>query len=233
MRPTAVAALCPKWINIRRGCYILTVLAIVILPWHYVTNPGTFIAVLSGWSVFLSPMTGILVSDSFLIRKGQYHLGDLYVGDSRSAYWYSWGFNFRAFLAWVFGTAPLLRTSRATARVLERYTVPADMDPNSWLRACDTRHRGGCWLGPAVSALVFLRVLCVPRLVRGAFRGLPPGAPEWEFPFRARNERASAKSCGGWREKRWQCEGDRATKKKNRRWDFSGCVSTFTPGAKV
>lgn len=111
-----VAALCPKWINIRRGCYILTVLAIAILPWNYVTSPGTFIAVLSGWSVFLSPMTGILVSDSFLVRKGQYHLGDLYMGDSRSAYWYTWGFNFRAFLAWLLGTAPLLRTSRTTIK---------------------------------------------------------------------------------------------------------------------
>ncbi|KAK7946774.1 uncharacterized protein PG986_011095 [Apiospora aurea] len=103
-----MAALCPKWINIRRGCYILTVIAIVILPWNYVTNPGTFITVLSGWSVFISPMTGIVVSDYFLVRRGAYHIGDLYLGDSRSAYWYTCGFNFRAFIAWALGTGPLL-----------------------------------------------------------------------------------------------------------------------------
>lgn len=28
-----MAALCPKWINIRRGCYILTVIAVAICPW--------------------------------------------------------------------------------------------------------------------------------------------------------------------------------------------------------
>lgn len=104
-----MAALCPKWINIRRGCYILTVIAIAICPWNYVTNPGTFITVLSGWSVFLSPMTGIVVSDYFLVRRGQYHIGDMYMGNSRSAYWYTYGFNWRCFLAWVLGMAPLLR----------------------------------------------------------------------------------------------------------------------------
>ncbi|KAL1871969.1 hypothetical protein Daus18300_004606 [Diaporthe australafricana] len=103
-----MAALCPKWINIRRGCYILTVIAIAICPWNYVTNPGTFITVLSGWSVFLSPMTGIVVSDYFFVRRGQYHIGDMYMGNSRSAYWYSHGFNWRCFLAWILGMAPLL-----------------------------------------------------------------------------------------------------------------------------
>ncbi|KAK6200683.1 hypothetical protein LQW54_009644 [Pestalotiopsis sp. IQ-011] len=71
-------------------------------------NPGTFITVLSGWSVFLSPMTGIVVSDYFMVRRGEYHVGDLYLGDSRSAYWYTHGFNFRGFAAWILGMAPLL-----------------------------------------------------------------------------------------------------------------------------
>ncbi|KAK8209476.1 NCS1 family nucleobase:cation symporter-1 [Phyllosticta capitalensis] len=103
-----MAALCPKWINIRRGCYILTVIAIAICPWNYVVNPGTFITVLSGWSVFLSPMTGIVVSDYFLVRFGEYHIGDMYMGNKKSCYWYWHGFNWRAFAAWLLGMAPLL-----------------------------------------------------------------------------------------------------------------------------
>lgn len=63
---------------------------------------------LSGWSVFLSPMTGIVVSDYFFVRGRQYHVGDLYVGNPSSAYWYTAGFNFRGFLAWIVGMAPLL-----------------------------------------------------------------------------------------------------------------------------
>ena len=56
-------------------------------------------------------MTGIVISDYFLIRKGEYHIGDMYLGNSASAYWYAFGFNFRAFVAWVLGMAPLLRKS--------------------------------------------------------------------------------------------------------------------------
>ncbi|WPV16563.1 hypothetical protein CLAFUW4_06506 [Fulvia fulva] len=104
-----LAALCPKWINIRRGCYLVSVISIAICPWQYVTQPTTFITVLSGWSVFLSPMTGIVViSDYFLIRKREYHLGDLYTGNSSSAYWYTVGFNWRGFLAWAMGIWPVL-----------------------------------------------------------------------------------------------------------------------------
>ncbi|OJD34324.1 ncs1 nucleoside transporter family protein [Diplodia corticola] len=104
-----MAALCPKWINIRRGCYILTVIAIAICPWNYVTNPGTFITVLSGWSVFLSPMTAIVICDYALVRRGpRYRVSDLYRGDASSAYWYVAGFNPRAFVAWIAGMAPLL-----------------------------------------------------------------------------------------------------------------------------
>lgn len=75
------------------------------------SNPGTFITVLSGWSVFLSPMTGIVVSDYFLVHHGEYHIGDMYMGNPRSAYWYTHGFNWRGFTAWAFGMTPLLRTS--------------------------------------------------------------------------------------------------------------------------
>lgn len=106
-----LAALCPKWINIRRGGYLLSVLAMAICPWNYVTNPGTFITVLSGWSVFLSPMTGIVVSDYFCVRRGHYHVGDMYIGNESSAYWYTLGFNFRGITAWVMGLWPLLRES--------------------------------------------------------------------------------------------------------------------------
>ncbi|KAK4501382.1 hypothetical protein PRZ48_007191 [Zasmidium cellare] len=103
-----LAALCPKWINIRRGGYFVSIIAIAICPWQYVTKPSTFITVLSGWSVFLSPMTGIVVSDYFLVRRRNYHLGDLYTGNDSSAYYYWHGFNWRGFSAWVMGIWPTL-----------------------------------------------------------------------------------------------------------------------------
>ena len=88
----------------------------------------TFITVLSGWSVFLvisfpkdspqagclthpkSPMTGILISDYFLVHKQELHIGDLYMGTKASVYWYTFGFNWRAITAWSIALGPLLRT---------------------------------------------------------------------------------------------------------------------------
>jgi nucleobase:cation symporter-1, NCS1 family len=78
------------------------------VPWNYVTKPTTFITVLSGWSVFLSPMTGIVIGDYFLVRNRDYRLGDLYTGNSDSAYWYTAGLNWRGILAWMIGIAPTL-----------------------------------------------------------------------------------------------------------------------------
>lgn len=53
-------------------------------------------------------MTGIVVSDFFLVRKGEYHLSDLYTGNSSSAYWYTHGFNWRGLFAWLMGLWPVL-----------------------------------------------------------------------------------------------------------------------------
>ncbi|RDW72943.1 hypothetical protein BP6252_06850 [Coleophoma cylindrospora] len=103
-----MAALCPRWINIRRGCVVLTIIAVAVCPWNYVNSASTFITVLSGWSIFLSGMTGILISDYFLVRKRQLHVGDMYLGNSSSAYWYTYGVNWRAVVAWAMSIWPLL-----------------------------------------------------------------------------------------------------------------------------
>lgn len=54
-------------------------------------------------------MTGILISDYFLVRQQQLYIDDLYIGSADSAYWYLGGFNWRAFTAWAMGLWPLMR----------------------------------------------------------------------------------------------------------------------------
>ena len=73
-----MSALCPRYIKIRRGCFILTIITVARCPWNFVNNAGTFITILSGWSIFLSGMTGILIGDYIIVRKGQVHIGGLY-----------------------------------------------------------------------------------------------------------------------------------------------------------
>lgn len=167
-----MAALCPKWINIRRGCFILTIIAVAVCPWNYVNAASTFITVLSGWSVFLSGMTGILISDYFLVRRCQLHIGDMYVSDPEGAYWYTAGFNWRAFAAWTMGLWPLLREyplpitpsyplSRAPSSLPLPPINPLTNAPRSRLRPPHPRHRQRQRLGPCIRHVLLLRLLRV------------------------------------------------------------------------
>jgi NCS1 family nucleobase:cation symporter-1 len=103
-----LAALFPKWVNIRRGAYITAVLGIAINPWQLADAPNTFINVLDGYSTFLGPMVGLMVCDFWVIRHRKFKLSDLYVPNESSIYWYWHGFNWRAFASWLVGIAPAL-----------------------------------------------------------------------------------------------------------------------------
>lgn len=52
---------------------------------------ATFIQVLSGFGTFYGPITGILVSDFWIVRKRLIKMGDLYIGNEESIYWYNNG----------------------------------------------------------------------------------------------------------------------------------------------
>ncbi|OQV10232.1 hypothetical protein CLAIMM_14260 [Cladophialophora immunda] len=103
-----LAALFPRWINIRRGAVITFVLGIAINPWQLADTANTFINVLDGYSVFLGPMVGMMVCDFWVIRDRKFKLSDLYIPDQSSIYWYNRGFNWRAYASWLIGMAPAL-----------------------------------------------------------------------------------------------------------------------------
>lgn len=54
-----LCVMAPKYINIRRGCFIAAVVSCwVMVPWKILKNAQTFLAFMSGYSVFLAPMAG-------------------------------------------------------------------------------------------------------------------------------------------------------------------------------
>ncbi|KAG1719617.1 permease for cytosine/purines, uracil, thiamine, allantoin-domain-containing protein [Suillus lakei] len=55
-----LAALCPRYINIRRGSLIIAVIGICINPWKIMNTANSFTSVISGYAVFLGPLTGIM-----------------------------------------------------------------------------------------------------------------------------------------------------------------------------
>ncbi|SPO07077.1 related to uracil permease [Cephalotrichum gorgonifer] len=101
-----LAATFPRYLNIRRGAYIIALLSPVVNPWRLVNTATTFLTVLSSYSVFLAPMTGLMASSYLLVNKKKLNIDDLYRGDSSSIYWYTKGWNWRAPIAWVIGVVP-------------------------------------------------------------------------------------------------------------------------------
>ncbi|KAK4973659.1 hypothetical protein LTR42_005648 [Elasticomyces elasticus] len=98
----------PKYINIRRGQIVCAILGFAICPWLIQAKAARFLAFLNGYTVFLGPLIGLLVSDYWLVRRGKgFNVRCLYT-PKNSLYWYTAGVNPRAIAALLTGITPLL-----------------------------------------------------------------------------------------------------------------------------
>ncbi|KAE9364699.1 hypothetical protein N431DRAFT_550142 [Stipitochalara longipes BDJ] len=89
-----LASIAPRWIDVKRGSLIMCFVGYLINPWRFVNAPGTFITVLNSFGMFISPLAAINA------------VPDLYIGNSTSIYWFTFGLNWRAFLGWTLGIWP-------------------------------------------------------------------------------------------------------------------------------
>ncbi|KAK7024500.1 hypothetical protein VNI00_016252 [Paramarasmius palmivorus] len=103
-----LSGLFPRYFNIVRGAFITAFVGLAINPWQLLNGANTFITVLSSFSVFLGPATGLMITDYIIIRREKIRLSHLYEPSNKSIYWYTHGFNFRAIFAWVMGVWPLM-----------------------------------------------------------------------------------------------------------------------------
>ncbi|KAK5126858.1 hypothetical protein LTR08_004575 [Meristemomyces frigidus] len=98
----------PKYINIRRGQIICAMLGFAICPWLIQARAARFLSFLSGYTVFLGPLIGVLMSDYWLVRRGKgLDIRSLY-RPGNTLYWYTAGVNPRAIAALLIGIVPLL-----------------------------------------------------------------------------------------------------------------------------
>lgn len=96
----------PRFIDIRRGVCIAAVLCWVIQPWTMYNTNTNFGTVMSGFSVFVSPMIAILICDYWVIRGRKLKLTDLYTNSPRGIY-YGWkGFNVQALVSFFVALSP-------------------------------------------------------------------------------------------------------------------------------
>ncbi|KAK2025445.1 NCS1 nucleoside transporter family protein [Colletotrichum zoysiae] len=103
-----LAATFPKFLNIRRGAFVTAIFSIVVNPWRLVNTATIFLTVLSSYSVFLAPMTGLMISSYLIVNKRKINVDDLYRDGSESIYWFSYGWNWRAPVAWLVGVVPCM-----------------------------------------------------------------------------------------------------------------------------
>ncbi|PQE11482.1 Allantoin permease protein [Rutstroemia sp. NJR-2017a BBW] len=144
------AATFPKYINIRRGAYLTALLSVACNPWRLVNTATVFISVLGSYSVFLGPMIGLMISSYFVVHREKINVDDLFVGNKHSVYWYTWGVNWRAIIAWICGVAPSI--PGFVASIDTSLTVPIGLTHLYYI----------CFLvGFAISATIF----CILHLV--------------------------------------------------------------------
>ncbi|KAI3340097.1 uridine permease-like protein Fui1 [Ustulina deusta] len=102
-----LTVLFPRWINIRRGCFIAAVISgWALVPWKILSSAETLLAFLGGYAVFLGPLAGIIAADFWLVKKQRIDIPALY--DPHGRYQYVAGCNWRAAVAFIVPVAPLL-----------------------------------------------------------------------------------------------------------------------------
>ncbi|KAJ7655050.1 NCS1 nucleoside transporter family [Mycena polygramma] len=97
----------PRYINIRRGQYLCALVGLATCPWIIQNSAVSFTSFLGGYSIFLGPIAGILLTDYYVLTNRKLDVAALYEKES-SPYWYSHGFNLRAIGAFILALIPNL-----------------------------------------------------------------------------------------------------------------------------
>ena len=100
---TDMTALLPRWLNIRRGGYICAIVGLAMCPYNLLTSSNQFTTYLSAYSVFLSSIAGVMISDYYFVRRGYLEVKELYDARPVGPYFYHFGIHWRAYAAYIGG----------------------------------------------------------------------------------------------------------------------------------
>jgi NCS1 family nucleobase:cation symporter-1 len=101
------AGIFPKYVSMRRGAVIVSLVAIACNPWRFLSQAAIFIQAFSVFAVFSSASTATLNMDYWLVRRRKWKVPDLFHPDG--IYWYYHGVNPRAVAAFLIAITPSLR----------------------------------------------------------------------------------------------------------------------------
>ncbi|KAG9236402.1 permease for cytosine/purines, uracil, thiamine, allantoin-domain-containing protein [Amylocarpus encephaloides] len=100
---TDMTALLPRYLNIRRGGYVCALVGLVMCPWNLLSSANNFTTYLSAYSVFLSSIAGVIISDYYAVRRGYLEIRELYSAKASSPYHYTLGVHWRGYAAYLCG----------------------------------------------------------------------------------------------------------------------------------
>jgi len=72
-------------------------------PRNLLSTSNNFTTYLSAYSVFLSSIAGVIITDYYLVRHGYLQIRDLYSASPSSPYFYTFGFHWRGYTAYICG----------------------------------------------------------------------------------------------------------------------------------
>lgn len=101
-----IAALFPKILTVRKGFFICAAVSFAINPWYLLGSASIFISFLSSYQIFLSAITGVLLCRYYIVARGHLEIDDLFTARKDGMYYYTHGWNWRAYAAYVIGIAP-------------------------------------------------------------------------------------------------------------------------------
>jgi NCS1 family nucleobase:cation symporter-1 len=94
----------PRYLNITRSQILCEIIgAWIVVPWKVLTSGESFLTAIIGMGIFVACLLGIMVSDYYFVRQGNYWIEDLYTDDPKGRYWYTGGFHWRAYVAYFCG----------------------------------------------------------------------------------------------------------------------------------
>jgi len=100
---TDFTALLPRFINIRRGGYLCAIIGLALCPYQFLSSSNNFATYLSAYSVFLSSIAGVMISDYYFVRRGYLGVKELYDARRSSPYHFTYGVNWRAYAGYFAG----------------------------------------------------------------------------------------------------------------------------------
>ncbi|KAH9890200.1 permease for cytosine/purines, uracil, thiamine, allantoin-domain-containing protein [Xylariomycetidae sp. FL2044] len=103
-----LTTLFPKYLNLRRAQYVCAIIgAWAMAPWEILASAESLLTFMDGYSIWLGPIAGILITDYWFVNRQRASIPDMYRPDGIYAY-EKWGTNWRAAVAFVVAFVPLL-----------------------------------------------------------------------------------------------------------------------------